>query len=314
MANKLVERNGFIYGPGTARGFLRMERLGFPRSVFAVERSMKLLMKKRLNKILKSIVDDFRQKAELEGLHVSKTNELTTDNDEKSFFLEFFEELRRREQQAKEAMEEAKLKSIINSIQINLEHDWEYGEEEIPDLAFEHHLADILTSNQAKFIQRLEDDGPKLDQVIRSFSLDKQQLFNDNMEELRKLYLDNCRERIKGEENLLKRRFLERLNDYVIGKSDKLDVTDIVNQLYTSGEHMAQFFARDQLARFNKATTLATFQSAGVTKIKWITSHDARVRDSHKALDGQIFNIRELPPEIDDYNCRCGIVPVEWAD
>lgn len=314
MENKVVERNGFIYGPGTAKGFLRMERQGFPRPVFSIERSVKRLLQQQFNNILRNLIDDFKMQAQQEGLHVSKSNELTTDEDEYMDLMEFFEEMRKKEQKAKDAMEEAKLRAIIQSIQMNLEHDWEYDEEEIPDLAFEHHLADLLMQNQVKFIQRLESDGPKLDQIIKSFSIDKQKLFNDNMEQLNRLYLDNCRERIKGEENYLKKQFLERLNDYVIGKSDKLDVTDIVNNLHDSGEHMAQFFARDQLSRFNKAVTLATFQSAGVTKIKWITSHDVRVRDSHKALDGHVFSVDALPPEIDDYNCRCGLVPVEWAD
>jgi SPP1 gp7 family putative phage head morphogenesis protein len=68
------------------------------------------------------------------------------------------------------------------------------------------------------------------------------------------------------------------------------------------------------MQRFNKACTLATFQGAGVTRVKWVTSHDGRVRATHKALDGKIFPVGELPPEVDDYNCRCGLVPVAWED
>jgi SPP1 gp7 family putative phage head morphogenesis protein len=72
--------------------------------------------------------------------------------------------------------------------------------------------------------------------------------------------------------------------------------------------------ARDQMQRFNKACTLSTFRSAGVTKVKWVTVGDIRVRKSHKALNGQIFDVNNLPKEVDDYNCRCGLVPVEWAE
>lgn len=81
--------------------------------------------------------------------------------------------------------------------------------------------------------------------------------------------------------------------------------------MLTSSARMARFFARDQLSRLNKATTIATFINAGVTRVKWVTAHDARVRQSHKTLDGKIFNIDSLPNELDDYNCRCALVPVD---
>jgi uncharacterized protein with gpF-like domain len=95
---------------------------------------------------------------------------------------------------------------------------------------------------------------------------------------------------------------------------------------YQAGDNLARLFARDQMQRFNKALTLSTFTDAGVTKVKWVTCHDARVRKrsyvdkngvfhrAHTELDGQIFGIKNLPVEIDDYNCRCGLVPVEWED
>jgi SPP1 gp7 family putative phage head morphogenesis protein len=68
------------------------------------------------------------------------------------------------------------------------------------------------------------------------------------------------------------------------------------------------------MQRFNKACTIATFKSAAVTKVKWVTCNDIRVRKTHKALNGQVFDVNNLPKEVDDYNCRCGLVPVEWAD
>jgi len=88
----------------------------------------------------------------------------------------------------------------------------------------------------------------------------------------------------------------------------------LTRECYESSNHLSRFFARDQMQRFNKACTLATFQGAGVTRVKWVTSHDGRVRATHKALDSKIFPVGELPPEVDDYNCRCGLVPVAWED
>ena len=113
---------------------------------------------------------------------------------------------------------------------------------------------------------------------------------------------------------LIKRRILQKIIDYATGVTEELDLDGLVKEAYTSTDHLARLFARDQMQRFNKACTLSTFRSAGVTKVKWVTVGDVRVRKSHKALNGQIFDVNNLPQEVDDYNCRCGLVPVEWAD
>jgi SPP1 gp7 family putative phage head morphogenesis protein len=134
------------------------------------------------------------------------------------------------------------------------------------------------------------------------------------MDAVRKLYLDNSIERIMGEESLIKKRIIARIVNYAQGKTPDLDLHDLVKEGYESSDHLARLFARDQMQRFNKACTLSTFRSAGVTKVKWVTANDGRVRESHKALNGKIFDVDNLPTEVDDYNCRCGLVPVEWAD
>jgi SPP1 gp7 family putative phage head morphogenesis protein len=149
---------------------------------------------------------------------------------------------------------------------------------------------------------------------LQSFAIDKQKFFNDNMDAIRKLYLDNSIQRIRYEEEDIKRRILQKIIDYATGKSDELNLTDLVKEAYTSTDHLSRLFARDQMQRFNKACTLSTFRSAGVTKVKWVTVGDVRVRKSHKALNGQVFDINNLPREVDDYNCRCGLVPVEWSE
>ena len=44
------------------------------------------------------------------------------------------------------------------------------------------------------------------------------------------------------------------------------------------------------------------------------TANDGRVRKAHRMRNKRIFDVDNLPEEINDYNCRCGLVPVEWAD
>lgn len=144
--------------------------------------------------------------------------------------------------------------------------------------------------------------------------MDKDKIFESQMEALRKLYIDNSIERISGEQDTMKRLFLQHLVDYATGKTAELDIQNLMRTIVKNGDGMARMFARDQMARFNKAVTLSQFRSAGVTKVKWVTSHDVRVRESHKQLDGKIFDVNHLPKELDDYNCRCGLVPVEYSD
>ena len=99
-----------------------------------------------------------------------------------------------------------------------------------------------------------------------------------------------------------------------MNRTDELKLDDLTKDAFNRGEHLARLFARDQMARFNKACTLATFRSAGVTKVQWLTANDGRVRETHRMLNKKIFDVDNLPKEINDYNCRCGLVPVEWAD
>lgn len=82
----------------------------------------------------------------------------------------------------------------------------------------------------------------------------------------------------------------------------------------------AKFLARQETGLFMAKYRQERFQEAGVRRYKWSTSHDARVRHSHKDLDGRTFSYNQ-PPIVDmatgrkgnpgqDYNCRCVDMPV----
>ena len=195
------------------------------------------------------------------------------------------------------------------------------------DENFKPVLEKIFKAEQDDYLSKLKADaGIKMQNIIESFEIDKKKFFEDNMQAVRILYIDNSLQRIKGEEELLKRKILMRITDYATGKSDTLRLADLTEECYEGSDHLARLFARDQMQRFNKACTLSTFRSAGVTKVKWVTANDGRVRKvghmdrngvyhrPHTELQGMVFDVNDLPIEIDDYNCRCGLVPVEWAD
>lgn len=117
------------------------------------------------------------------------------------------------------------------------------------------------------------------------------------------------------------------LDGYKKGRSIR-DISTDIQKEYNVSKHKAQMFARDQVATLNAQITKLQQQDAGCNRYRWSTSHDARVRDCHRSLDGKTFSWDE-PPEMwyetkksgkvytgrcchpgEDYCCRCVAIPV----
>lgn len=80
----------------------------------------------------------------------------------------------------------------------------------------------------------------------------------------------------------------------------------------------ATLIARTEVARTASALTMARSKHLGVTHYYWRTSADATVRESHKKMNGRIFEFSD-PPEVEPGkryapgmfpNCRCWIEPI----
>lgn len=76
-------------------------------------------------------------------------------------------------------------------------------------------------------------------------------------------------------------------------------------------DRRAALIARDQIGKFNSDLNKIRQQQAGVTSYSWMTSHDERVRDLHRRLDGKEYKWGEatgaeggLPPG-QPIRCRC---------
>lgn len=99
---------------------------------------------------------------------------------------------------------------------------------------------------------------------------------------------------------------------------DKL-IDKIRDRSYVS-VNKARFLARQETALFMSQYRRERFSEAGVTRYRWSTSRDGRVRDAHKDLDGTI-QLYSQPPIVDprtgrranpgqDFNCRCLDLPI----
>lgn len=133
--------------------------------------------------------------------------------------------------------------------------------------------------------------------------------YSDNME----LWIKNFTEEMIGE--LREDVEANAMQGY---RFDKL-IDTIRNRSYVSA-NKARFLARQETALFMSQYRKERFSEAGVTRYRWSTSRDARVRDRHKDLDGTI-QLYSQPPIVDprtgrranpgqDFNCRCVDLPI----
>ena len=313
MANNYpFRRNGYLYSTGTKAGFLRMQRQGIPRPLFSIQDKLAAILRSRYRTLTRKLLRDLKAQCQASNITLDAA---PPEDDSLESLLKFFDQMKKEFEKQQEENEKMIGRVNLNTVANTLEHQWlEEGQEEESEY-FVKKIDDVLKLEQKDYLKRLLGDADgKTAQILQSFAIDKQQFFNENMDAVRKLYLDNSIQRIRYEEDDLKRRILKKIIDYATGVTDKLEITELTKETYTTSDSLARLFARDQMQRFNKACTLSTFRSAGVTKVKWVTVGDIRVRKSHKALNGQIFDVNNLPKEVDDYNCRCGLVPVEWAE
>lgn len=299
--------------------------MGIPRPLFRLQDKLAKIIKTQHTKMIRELLRDIKKHFISSGMTVDSA---PIDGDEDETLEDLIEFFTRSGEELKKEQEEIIRRMQAGSAENSLENEWIKELDKPADISetAKKQIAGLLKKEQDDYLVRLLNDGPKIKAIMDTFTIDKQELFNRNMTNLRILYLDNTLQRIGWEQDLIRRKMLERINDYVTGKSARLEFDDLTKIAYQAGDNLARLFARDQMQRFNKALTLSTFTDAGVTKVKWVNCHDGRVRKrsyvdkngvyhrAHTELDGQIFGIKNLPVEIDDYNCRCGLVPVEWEN
>ena len=105
-------------------------------------------------------------------------------------------------------------------------------------------------------------------------------------------------------------------------------LADQVRERFSVSESRANLIARDQILKGNADLTLARCSEVGITKYRWSTSKDERVRGTpggkwpkglHYALNDQICEFAN-PPIVNldgdranpgtDYQCRCVAIPI----
>lgn len=94
------------------------------------------------------------------------------------------------------------------------------------------------------------------------------------------------------------------------------DVYEIMSERTDVSDSRARLIARDQVAKLNGQFTEERQTDMGISSYTWRTVGDERVRETHAAVDGQVFSWDSPPAETDDnhpgedYQCRCWAEPV----
>jgi len=100
------------------------------------------------------------------------------------------------------------------------------------------------------------------------------------------------------------------------GKGSKQIATELKEAVGVSYRR-AKFIARDQAGSLTGQMTAKRHRNAGITRFKWQTSEDERVRKQHAAFNGKVYDYSNPPEGLlpgTDYNCRCVAIPVFKED
>jgi SPP1 gp7 family putative phage head morphogenesis protein len=129
-----------------------------------------------------------------------------------------------------------------------------------------------------------------------------QGLLDSFIEEHRKLIKSVRREHLEKIALTIKRGIREGLLEKDIAKEIR-KVTDI-------SKRRSRLIARNVPLQYSGALTKHHQMSAGIKQYRWQSSHDERVRTSHRKHDGKVFNWSSPGPyPRSEINCRCDAVP-----
>lgn len=139
--------------------------------------------------------------------------------------------------------------------------------------------------------------------------------------DLKREYTENIKLSIKNftEKQIIELREIVEENEFKRNSNESL--VKQIQDRYGVAQSKARFLAQQETSLLTAKYRELRYKDAGVYKVKWSTSHDNRVRDSHKKLDGQVFDLRETPPIIDErtgqrgwageaFGCRCVLIGI----
>ncbi len=121
-----------------------------------------------------------------------------------------------------------------------------------------------------------------------------------------------------ADSNIIKLR--QDIQDNVFQGRRSKDMVDYISNNYKVSRRKAKFLARQETSLLLSKFKENRYKDSGITKYRWSTTGDKKVRDRHDDLDNKVFTW-DNPPVVDlksgrkahpgeDFNCRCVAVPI----
>jgi SPP1 gp7 family putative phage head morphogenesis protein len=97
--------------------------------------------------------------------------------------------------------------------------------------------------------------------------------------------------------------------------ASKGDAVATIREALGATRSRAETIAVTETHKLAAQLTQARHEAAGITRFRWSTSHDARVRPSHRVLHGREFDYDDPPivdgePTLPGHAPRCRCVPI----
>ena len=86
------------------------------------------------------------------------------------------------------------------------------------------------------------------------------------------------------------------------------DVTDRIRN-YNTAEKLLARQVKQGVIDLEDAIARSVYKAVGVKQVRWVTEQDERTCGVCQELDGQIYDLDDVPPK-QHYNCRCYLIPV----
>jgi len=198
---------------------------------------------------------------------------------------------------------EGKRKYLTDAINKKLDAMSSHVEETIRTLSFGEDLP-LFAMNQ-DIVSDLPSVGVKPDIDERTAS------------RLRKDYTESQNLNIKNWNDEQVQRLRSVVEKYQTSETDE-SLIDIIQREWQVSANKANFLAKQETSLFFSKLSMNRAAVAGVRRYRWSTSHDERVRESHKELNGTIHSVDD-PPIVDaktgrrghpgeDFGCRCAAI------
>lgn len=136
---------------------------------------------------------------------------------------------------------------------------------------------------------------------------------------LRELWVDDNLDLIRSVDEQTIQRIKNMLREKVMGNVARReliqDLTAEIERIAGLEKNRAALIARDQVGKLNGQLTHYRQTNAGIEEYEWRSSHDQRVRPTHRLFDGHVYSWRGNPqapegPPGWPIRCRCVALPV----